>query len=76
MEFRFREAGAGSSRRGAKRRQAEGQSSRPDQFFLKRQPLARGLTEQLRETRIRVLGNGIGKGLHFNMLVIELRLRS
>ena len=34
------------------------------------------LAEQLRETRIRVLGNCIGKGLHFNMLVIELGLRS
>ena len=34
------------------------------------------LPEQLRETRIRILGNGIGKGLHFEVLVVELGLGS
>ena len=30
------------------------------------------LREQLRKTRVRVLGNDVGKGLHFNVLVVEL----
>ena len=34
------------------------------------------LREQLRKTRVRVLGNGVGKGLHFNVLVVELGLGS
>jgi len=32
------------------------------------------LAEQLRETRLRILGNGIGKGLHFDVLVVEMGL--
>jgi len=34
------------------------------------------LRKQLRKTRIRVLGNGVGKGLHFNVLVVEMGLGS
>ena len=34
------------------------------------------LRTQLRKTRIRVLGNDVSKGLHFNVLVVELGLGS
>ncbi len=34
------------------------------------------LPEQLRKTRIRIRGNSVGKGLHFDVLVVELGLRS
>ena len=34
------------------------------------------LAEQLRETRIRILRNGIGKGLHTDVLVVEPGLGS
>ncbi len=34
------------------------------------------LCEQFRKTRIRVLGNDVGKGLHFNVLVVESGLGS
>jgi len=30
----------------------------------------RHLREQLHETRIRIFGNGVGKGLHFDVLVV------
>ena len=32
--------------------------------------------EQLRKTRVRVLGNDVGKGLHFNVAVVEFGLGS
>ena len=34
------------------------------------------LCEQVRKTRIWILGNGVGKGLHFNVLVVEAGLGS
>ncbi len=34
------------------------------------------LCEQLRKTRIWILGNGVGKGLQFNVLVVEPGLGS